>query len=196
VKDAAAALEPTKTIELETPIEWKGASYAKLDLREPTGGEVLKASRKNGMDFVLLMVQQVSGLPEQVVQQLPIRPVNQAMAYISSFLDAGKRKAPDGEDAEPQPDELIELESTKTIELAAPIEWNADVHTRIDLREPTAGELQKASSKGGMDYVLLMIHQVSGAPMQIVHQLPIRVVNEAMEYISDFLAAGQETGAS
>ena len=69
-------------------------------------------------------------------------------------------------------------------------------HDRITLREPTAGEIHKASKEVGMMSTIVLVCLVSGTPRPVIEKLPIRKLREAAEYLEGFMPVDRETGAS
>ncbi|EON14820.1 phage tail assembly protein [Pandoraea sp. SD6-2] len=88
-----------------------------------------------------------------------------------------------------QPDE-------KTITLRKPVKLGSGesevVYDKINLREPTAGELDKATSVGGsnMGIGIMLIHLVSGLPKTAIEKLCQRDFTEANEYLGGFTDDG------
>lgn len=84
---------------INPPIEFQGAKYDTLTLREPTAGQKRTASEqlRNGTNaatvnlYEIHMVSQVSAAPIAVIERLPVSTLNKAMGYIDYFLDAGRR---------------------------------------------------------------------------------------------------------
>lgn len=93
------------------------------------------------------------------------------------------------------PDELV-------IELRKPIEVGSELHTEIRLREPMAGEVEKAQkalfgpngSATMSDIVLVSL--VSGLPKPVVERVPYRDFEKAVRYLMGFTGGGHPTGAT
>lgn len=91
-----------------------------------------------------------------------------------------------------QPESLV-------IELDKPISYNGGSYDRLELREPTVGEVSRALKKGpaDLDIAMVLIVAVSGAPPAVVEKLPITVVARASDYLKGFTTpAGRGTGGS
>jgi len=86
------------TLVLSRPINFDGREYVQLILQEPTVKHVLRAEEqlRNGVTQHSLrnreihLVALTAGVPVPVVEQMRISELNQAMAYISPFLQAGQ----------------------------------------------------------------------------------------------------------
>ncbi|RJF83458.1 phage tail assembly protein [Azospirillum cavernae] len=93
------------------------------------------------------------------------------------------------------PDELV-------IELRKPIEVGSEVYMEIRLREPTAGEVEKAqkaligpnASPTMSDIV--MVSLVSGLPKPVVERIPYSDFEKAVRYLMGFTGGGLTTGAT
>lgn len=88
-----------------------------------------------------------------------------------------------------QPDE-------KTIPLRKPVKLGSGesevVYDKLALREPTAGELDKATTMGGSNIGIgiMLIHLVSGLPKPAIEKLSQRDFTEANEYLAGFTDDG------
>ncbi|EON14823.1 MULTISPECIES: phage tail assembly protein [Pandoraea] len=88
-----------------------------------------------------------------------------------------------------QPDE-------KTLKLRKPVKLGSGesevIYDKLDLREPTAGELDKATTTGGSNIGIgiMLIHLVSGLPKSAVEKLSQRDFTEANEYLAGFTDDG------
>ncbi|MEF3068064.1 phage tail assembly protein [Pandoraea apista] len=94
-----------------------------------------------------------------------------------------------------QPDE-------KTITLRKPVKLGSGesevIYDKLPLREPTAGELDKATSTGGSNIGIgiTLIHLVSGLPKSAVEKLCQRDFTEANEYLAGFTDDGPTESAT
>jgi hypothetical protein len=90
------------------------------------------------------------------------------------------------------------MEATKTIVLDAVIDWNGTSISKLDLREPTAGEMLKAIKAGALaiEQSMMLIGLVTGLSPQIVHMLPWHVFQEADQFLSGFQTSSPATGAN
>ncbi|VVD75104.1 phage tail assembly protein [Pandoraea horticolens] len=90
----------------------------------------------------------------------------------------------------------------KTLKLRKPVKLGSDdsevVYDKLDLREPTAGELDKATSTGGSNIGIgiVLIHLVSGLPKSAIEKLSQRDFTEANEYLAGFTDDGQTESAT
>ena len=85
----------------------------------------------------------------------------------------------------------------KAIVLRKPIEFNKITHAELVLREPTAGELSKATRHGGdnnVDVAISLISQIAVVPMKVVEMLTQRDFQECNDFLGSFTLTGLETG--
>lgn len=89
----------------------------------------------------------------------------------------------------------------KTIKLRKPVKLGAGetetVYETLNLREPTAGELDKAmSATTNIGIGIMLIHLISGVPKAAVEKLSQRDFTEANEYLGGFTDVGPEAAAT
>ncbi len=92
-----------------------------------------------------------------------------------------------------------DLADEKTIQLRKPVSLgNGDkavVYVRLDLREPTAGELARAMKAGNsVEVVIMLISIVAQIPRSAVEKLCQRDLEEASDFLAGFAGAGPATG--
>lgn len=95
---AKAAPLPELELEFVDPIEFGGKTHTSILLREPKAREVQQALAALGaaatpdsmFKYNTTLMSAVSGLPRQVVEQLPVRQFNEGARYLESFLDDGQ----------------------------------------------------------------------------------------------------------
>jgi hypothetical protein len=86
------------------------------------------------------------------------------------------------------------VEDTKTIELAVPVEFGNTTYDKLELREPTVGEVTKAfDGKTGMAAGALLLSLVTGIPRGGIEKLPMRVFVEASDFLGHFTAGSPTT---
>lgn len=83
----------------------------------------------------------------------------------------------------------------KTIQLRKPVKLGSGetevVYASLNLREPTAGELDKAmSASSNIGIGIALIHLISGVPKAAVEKLCQRDFTEANEYLGGFTDDG------
>lgn len=91
--------EPELIIPIDPPIEFQGAQYTQIVLREPTIDQKRAASEhiRNGMNAATVVLYEqhlislVSKAPVGVVGQLKVGVLNRAMTYLDFFLNDGRR---------------------------------------------------------------------------------------------------------
>ena len=93
----ADEIQDELNIDLDPPITFNGGSFDRLTLTEPVGKDVQKAEStlKSGVNveslraYQIMLITLVSKLPRGVIEQLPIRKLNEASRYLQSFIEAG-----------------------------------------------------------------------------------------------------------
>lgn len=173
-------------ITLRRPIGPKGHEITQLTLREPRAGEVLRASRETGRGLALSLLAQVTGLDGAVIQALPGRASDRALAYLMASVDP-ILAAPAEDQGEP-PDEM-------TIELAETLQAGTTWLSKIDLHEPTLGDLIKVEKYDGMQRVLNLVALASGLPRAIIELMPISDYAKAANYCMIFMHGVPDPGA-
>lgn len=93
-------MQEEKTITLRKPItigSGDGAiTYTEIKLREPTAGELEKASRADTNFGVMInLISAMAQVPRAAVEKLSQRDLTEASAFLGGFTDAGT--APAGE---------------------------------------------------------------------------------------------------
>lgn len=90
----------------------------------------------------------------------------------------------------------MEVQTEKTIILINPIEVGGVTYAELVLREPTAGELLKSTSKSAswVETCILLISAIAGVPRGVVEKLCQRDFQECCSFLGSFAAAGQEIG--
>lgn len=86
------------------------------------------------------------------------------------------------------------LQPEKILILDQPIKLGDIAYGELKLREPTAGEMDDLAAKNGISWSIALVRGVSGLPEQVIRRLPIRVLNEAMEYLLPFTNNVRPTG--
>lgn len=99
-----------------------------------------------------------------------------------------------------------DIPPTLTIDLDPPVVVpGGGTYTELNLSEPMGGQVLNAEKhlKGSFGaaelrlYALTLVSQNTGIPMNILRDnFPIRVLNEAANYLQRFIEAGQKTGDS
>ena len=94
----------------------------------------------------------------------------------------------------------MEQPEEKVINLRKPVVLgtgeNAMQYDSLTLREPTAGELEKATSTAtnNIGMSITLIHLVSGVPRAAVAKIGQRDLQEASDYLGGFTEDGPTTG--
>ncbi len=90
--------------------------------------------------------------------------------------------------------------SSKKLELRKPVVIgkgeDALTYAELELREPTAGELEKATTTSTSDIgmSITLISLVAGVPRVVVEKIGQRDLKEANEYLAGFTEDGPEAG--
>jgi hypothetical protein len=85
-------IQDEKVIPLRKPVVLGGVTYAELALREPTAGELSKATRAggdNGVDVGISLISQIAKMPRGAVEQLCQRDFQEANDFLGSFTVGG-----------------------------------------------------------------------------------------------------------
>ncbi|OEZ73172.1 hypothetical protein JAB5_01430 [Janthinobacterium sp. HH103] len=87
------------------------------------------------------------------------------------------------------------VEEEKTLELRKPVKLGEVEYSTLNLREPTAGELSKASKAGGnVDIAIALISLIAKVPRGAVEKLSQRDFQEAADFLGSFTGGGLATG--
>jgi hypothetical protein len=82
----------------------------------------------------------------------------------------------------------------KTITFRKPIELGPLTYTEIVLREPVAGELEKAGRAGSrVGETINLIVEIAKIPRKVVEKLPQRELLEAADFFGTFYPNGETT---
>jgi len=91
--------------------------------------------------------------------------------------------------------QIAEMPDEKTITLRKPVTLGGVTYEKLDLREPTAGELAKATKAGGnVDVAIALISLIAKVPRGAIEGLSQRDLQEASDFLGGFTLTGQETG--
>lgn len=172
-------------ITLRRPVGPKGHEIMELRLREPTAGEVLRSSREIGRGLALTLLQQVTGADIAAIEALPGRVSDKALGYLMTFVEPILTDMGAGTE-DPADEMIIDLDET----LQAGTTWV----TKLDLREPTLGELIKGDKYEGMQRTVVLVALVSGLPRAIVEMLPISAFAKAASFVMGFTGAAPAIG--
>lgn len=88
--DTAAAIVDEKMMELRKPVALGHVEYATLDLREPTAGELSKASKAGSdVDVAIALISIVAKVPRGAIEKLCQRDFQEAADFLGSFTVLG-----------------------------------------------------------------------------------------------------------
>ena len=80
-------MDATLTVEFLPAVEFSGQTYDKLELREPTGGEVEKAYATGAqLKSTILLISLVSGVPRGAVEKVGISKIREASKFLEGFI--------------------------------------------------------------------------------------------------------------
>ena len=92
----------------------------------------------------------------------------------------------------------MELQDEFSLTLRKPLATAAGEVTSLQLREPTAGELDKftraIAAKGDIGATLLLIALVTGIDQPLLEKLGARDFQAASDYLGSFMGASPKTG--
>jgi phage FluMu protein gp41 len=82
-----------------------------------------------------------------------------------------------------------------TLQLIKPVEFGGRTYSEITLREPTAGNLEKASEKGeGIGMLISLISIVASVPRKVAESLCKRDFEACADFLADVKPSSPETG--
>lgn len=95
-----------------------------------------------------------------------------------------------------------ELPDTYDHELFKPIRFgkgdNAEIHTHVELREPTLDEIDKfvkhVRSKGEIEALKFFIAQIADKEFVLIGMMGARDMTVCQEYLTAFMSGSQKTG--
>lgn len=94
-------------------------------------------------------------------------------------------------------EDAVEKLDEMTMTLRKPVVLGSVEYSTLDLREPTAGELSKASKAGGnVDIAINLISLIAKVPRGAVEKLSQRDFQEASDFLGSFTLDGLQTGAT
>lgn len=92
-------------------------------------------------------------------------------------------------------EQMPEMQEEKIISLRKPVEFAKVRYEQLQLREPTAGELSKATKAGdNVDTAISLISQITKVPRGAVELLCQRDFQEANDFLGSFTIDGRQTG--
>lgn len=88
------------------------------------------------------------------------------------------------------------MEDEKILTLRKAVRLGDDTYATLTLREPTAGELERATRDGrsGLTVTIDLISMVAAVPRQVIEKITGRDLREAADYIGGFTEDGPTTG--
>jgi tail assembly chaperone E/41/14-like protein len=93
----------------------------------------------------------------------------------------------------------VDQATEMTLELMTPLQplgGQGEVIRVLQLREPTAGELAKASVGSGIESNILLIAEITKQPPGLIRNMGARDYGKATAFLLGFLNPDRETGAS
>jgi hypothetical protein len=168
-------------ITLRRPAKLGEISYDTIRLREPTAGELMALDAETGWTKTIHKIAKVSGLPQPAIDQICLRDITEASAYLKRFsVSSGE--------TEDNPDELV-------ITLRAPVTLGTETYSQLCLREPNAGEMIKLDKVSGWTANVKAISLISGVPELAVIKIGERDAQRAAEYLGRFFGDDLSIGA-
>lgn len=187
-------------LNLDPPINGE----SRLTLKEPTVYQVKQAADVIGQratsesvyDSQIILVSLVAACSTDMVNQLPTRKLDEAVAYVCSFEDDARRNMMD-----PEAFDKIDLSSEKIIVFPKPIEGGGRSFSEMKLHEPEVKDRRrfKAAEAGGsmssiMRGEIQLVQDVSGWHPAAIMRMPISKFAEASDYLTGFFLGGQKAG--
>jgi hypothetical protein len=91
---------------------------------------------------------------------------------------------------------IADLPAAKTIELVPPVEFGNKQFDKLELREPLAGEVDKATRETtDLRRTIILLSHVSGWPGGAIERLPVSIMLEAGKYCWAFTAMDDAAAA-
>jgi hypothetical protein len=81
-----------------------------------------------------------------------------------------------------------------TITLAKPINFGSETISKLDIREPVAGDMRGLPLQMGFDEMLTLAGKLTAQPDSVINQLSMPDVTKVMEVVGDFLQGSPATG--
>lgn len=103
---------------LPEPVQVGGLTYKEVSLHAPTGADIMKATAlagANNADTTVKLIEAVSGVPADVISQLPWWVIKQMSDYMDEFVGAPS----------PDPLELWRTQRRRTLAEEAKAEFKA-----------------------------------------------------------------------
>lgn len=172
-------------IKLRKPV----GEVTEIRLREPRAGEVLRASLETGRGLALSLLAQVTGHDVKIIQALPGRVTDRALAYLMTFVEPILADPAEGES------EQAEIPDEMTIDLADTVQIGTTWVNRLDLHEPTLGELIKVEKYDGMQRVFNLVALASGQSRHVIEMVPVSEYARAAAFVIPFMHGVPESGA-
>lgn len=168
-------------LQLPVPITVGDQSIPSLTIREPTVGDMLAAIEQTGTGVTIKLLALTSNQDEAVIRALPSRQSQKAFQFLGKFLEQVESVIAVKAHAEMLPDTL-------TVSLRAPIETSGKYCDRLELHEPTLGELAKTDGDSGLKHAITLMSVSSGQIRAVIERMPITEFTEAARYLLAFLA--------
>ena len=170
----------TFVLDLARPIEANGEKVASITLREPTVGDMIQAMEETDTGVAIKLLTLISGQDEAVIRGLTARDNAKAFVFLGKSMDAvtALRKVKANLDDAP---------ATMTINLRAAIETSGKFCDRLELHEPTLGEIQKADHEEGIKRAVTLVSVVSGQIRAVIERVPMSEFAQASKYVMGFL---------
>ncbi|GBQ92087.1 hypothetical protein AA23498_1362 [Acetobacter nitrogenifigens DSM 23921 = NBRC 105050] len=171
----------------------------RLTLRQPTVAQVLGAADVIGKrptletvyDSQIILIAKSCGLAQKIIDALPSRILDEAVAWVSAFEEDARRSP----EAEPDwsPEFVVNFPNALT--------GGGRSFSVMRLREPTVAERRKfkARESGGSAADILraeisLVQDVSGWHTAAVLNAPISLFARAADYLTGFFIVGPATG--
>lgn len=169
----------TLTLTFDTPLDaGGGAKVAELVLREPTLGEMDKATAdgKGAYAQTISLLVSVCGVTEKLAGLVPASKRLEAMEFIASFAPS-----------EAEVDALV-LGVPHVMELDEPIAIGGAKIEEVTLREPTLSELDRAMRyPTAIGQMAALVAQTGGISDVAARKLPYSRLGEIGKFFRPFL---------
>jgi hypothetical protein len=86
------------------------------------------------------------------------------------------------------------LPDTKSITLREPLAWGDQKVTQLDLKEPTAEQVEAAMKFDGMTSNMELVAANTGIPRAVIGKMKIRDLNACVDFLKPFISGDTDPG--
>lgn len=170
---------------LKKPLKSGDREVPALQLREPVAGDIeASAEGGNWVAAALAILARMTGLAPDALKGLAAHDLMRASAFFARWTAPGQLAAAG---LAPFGDELV-------LPLSTPLAFGGSEIGELNLREPTAGELEEgARSVNWATTNLVVLARITALPRTVLQKLSARDFAKASEFLAGFLLPGPPT---